>query len=116
MTKKQQREILAIIAKDCTLARHYFEDGKTCVIGGLAQAAGVRKMALVNAGSGRINSDVWEPEMRPIWQAIWRKFGITLEQQVRLQDVNDEAEPDTLKTRRRKLAAIVKSWPVKEGK
>ena len=96
MTKVKWDEILAIVDKDCKIRSVLIDqEGQTCVIGALALASGITQQQLVDTelflpGNGLARGiSSRSKRMTAVRVAIRKRFGLTMEQMMGLQEIND---------------------------
>ena len=114
MNIEQRDKLIELINADCTLRCNYLNaQGDTCVIGKMAQAAGIDNSVLSDAGSKGIGHMI----LASFCLTICNFWGLTTEQLQQMQIINDDyipapyAETDhvawQLAERRRRLVAYV---------
>lgn len=107
VTKPDWNKIREIIANDASLRYRYYQDGETCVIGGLAAAAGyqslLEKLQL---------HDFWNlqriQKAHQLASRVGKHYGLSEDQLIILQQIND-AEENT-ETRRASLIQQINGW------
>ena len=86
MNQKQYERVLEIIEQDCELRFDYVDkEGRTCVVGALALAAGYDESLLHEHHRVRIDNE----SLVSLRKDIYKVFGLTKRHLVRLQDLND---------------------------
>jgi hypothetical protein len=92
---RQKTKLKNLIVADCELRYKYTDgEGKCCVVGSMALAAGVSKSALLKSGKQIVSICSWAKK-------VCKEFGLTMEELVMLQTINDDCE--TVKGRRTRL-------------
>lgn len=88
MNKKQLNDVKRIVKADCQIASLYLDrEGRTCAIGALALAARVPKAILLKIGAVFISND--GPDIVRVQKAINKRFGLSVDQMHKIQDLND---------------------------
>lgn len=107
MNATQRDEIIKLIQEDCLLAEYYIDEyDNTCAIGKLALAVGINKEFLLS------KNQKWIGVLSDVFAPIHIKFGLTRENQIHIQNLNDlESTPEK---RRQVIIEYVNSLPLKE--
>jgi len=93
MTKEQKREALLALERGCQIAHSYINcSGKTCAIGALAKRANVTRDKLEEAEQDFITI------CKELSSAITYRFGLSIQQQISIQNLNDKFEDEEDRT------------------
>ena len=109
---KNKNYAIRVINRDCKTCDMYRdEQGNTCAIGALAEAAGVRvpKYGFIGNKGVSIGMPVSSRWVIKAGEAIAKKFGLDLEQQQEIQNLNDSSDNHTPRLRRRAIVQYLKT-------
>lgn len=102
---KNKRLALKLLAKDCQIGGEYIDGNKTCAVGCLAIAAGVKKAHLAEVNEWPIYSRY----LAKTRESIKLKFGLSGDELEDIQYANDKA--DTVEDRRKAVLKVVEAIP-----
>lgn len=112
MKLKNKDKMIAALQKDCEIRHTYVRGQKTCALGCLALLAGIPRSFFDDTDKERgekVNKRrIGDERLESVAKAITKKFGLTLDQQMSIQQQNDWTE--TVAERRDRVVGLIGAY------